>query len=63
MVPLTPRLPWRCRWLRYTPFKLFWDPRLAFTGITILGYNGETGEQMQLARACVLQSVVPLLFF
>ena len=32
-------------WLRYTPFKFIWDPRLSFTGITILGYNAESGLQ------------------
>jgi hypothetical protein len=31
-------------WNRYTPFKLVWDPRLVFTGITILGYNPDTGK-------------------
>ena len=30
-------------WLRYTPTKYIWDPRLTFTGITVLGYNAETG--------------------
>ena len=26
-------------WLRFTPFKFVWDPRLSFTGVTILGYS------------------------
>ena len=30
-------------WNRYDPLKFLWDPRLVFTGITILGYNRETG--------------------
>jgi hypothetical protein len=30
-------------WLRYFPTKYIWDPRLSFTGVTILGYNVETG--------------------
>ena len=32
-------------WNRYNPFKSLWDPRLVFTGISVLGYNRETGEQ------------------
>ncbi|KAL3159386.1 hypothetical protein ABBQ38_009817 [Trebouxia sp. C0009 RCD-2024] len=32
-------------WLRYLPFiKVIWDPRLAFTGITVLGVNPENGK-------------------
>ncbi|KAK9804190.1 hypothetical protein WJX72_000175 [[Myrmecia] bisecta] len=31
-------------WNRYTPFKYFWDPRFAFSGLTILGYNPDTGK-------------------
>ena len=31
------------RWNRYNPLKFVWDPRLVFTGITILGYNPDTG--------------------
>ena len=33
-------------WNRYLPSKFFWDPRLAFTGVSILGYNPATGEQV-----------------
>ena len=41
-------------WLRFTPFKLVWDPRLSFTGITILGYS-ESGAALQASntsKAC-----------
>ena len=41
-------------WLRYTPFKIVWDPRLSFTGITILGY-AESGAALQAgntSKAC-----------
>ena len=31
-------------WNRYDPLKFLWDPRLVFTGITVLGYNRETGQ-------------------
>ena len=37
-------------WLRFTPFKLVWDPRLSFTGITILGYS-ESGAALQASDA------------
>ena len=40
-------------WLRYTPFKFIWDPRLSFTGITLLGYNAESGLQPR-DPACIL---------
>ena len=58
LVAVPHNLLWRCRWLRYTPFKFFWDPRLAFTGITILGYNGDTGTHVKAAallmnRVCI----------
>ena len=36
-------------WLRYTPFKVVWDPRLTFTGITILGYS-ESGAALQASN-------------
>lgn len=32
-------------WNRYLPSKIFWDPRLAFTGVSILGYNPDTGKE------------------
>ncbi len=35
-------------WNRYDPLKFLWDPRLVFTGITILGYNRETGRPTAL---------------
>lgn len=31
-------------WNRYNPFKFFWDPQLAFSGVSILGFNPETGK-------------------
>jgi len=31
-------------WNRYDPLKFLWDPRLVFTGLTVLGYNRATGE-------------------
>lgn len=37
-------------WLRFLPFKLVWDPRLSFTGITILGYS-ESGAALQASNA------------
>jgi hypothetical protein len=36
-------------WLRYFPTKYIWDPRLSFTGVTILGYNAETGVPSALS--------------
>ena len=30
-------------WNRYDPLKFLWDPRLVFTGLTVLGYNRDTG--------------------
>ena len=30
-------------WNRYDPLKFLWDPRLVFTGLTVLGYNRESG--------------------
>ena len=33
-------------WNRYLPTKFFWDPRLVFTGATVLGYNPDTGESI-----------------
>ena len=30
-------------WLRFTPFKVVWDPRLSFTGVTIMGYSESGG--------------------
>ena len=30
-------------WNRYAPLKFLWDPRLVFTGLTVLGYNRDTG--------------------
>jgi hypothetical protein len=30
-------------WNRYNPLKFIWDPRLVFSGISILGYNPNTG--------------------
>lgn len=32
-----------CRWNRYNPFRFVWDPRLAFSGYTVLGYSPDTG--------------------
>ena len=34
-------------WNRYDPLKFLWDPRLVFTGLTVLGYNRETGELLR----------------
>lgn len=31
-------------WNRYNPLKIFWDPRLAFTGTTVLGYDKTSGK-------------------
>lgn len=31
-------------WNRYNPFRFVWDPRLAFSGYTVLGYNPDTGK-------------------
>lgn len=31
-------------WNRYNPLKALWDPRLAFTGLTVLGYHPNTGK-------------------
>lgn len=31
-------------WLRYLPIKFFWDPRFVFSGITVLGYNPDSGK-------------------
>lgn len=30
-------------WNRFNPFRFVWDPRLAFSGLTVLGYNPDTG--------------------
>ena len=37
---------------RYNPFRFIWDPRLVFTGTTILGVDPESGGPMQLCQAC-----------
>lgn len=29
-------------WNRYNPFKFIWDPRLVFSGFTVLGFNPDT---------------------
>lgn len=31
-------------WNRYNPLKIIWDPRLVFSGISILGYNPKNGK-------------------
>ena len=40
-------------WNRYNPLRNIWDPRLAFSGITILGYNPSSGEILLLVCAPV----------
>lgn len=30
-------------WNRFNPFRFVWDPRLSFSGLTVLGYNPDTG--------------------
>ena len=39
---------------RYNPFRFIWDPRLVFTGTTILGVDPETGGPAQHCQACRL---------
>ncbi len=34
-------------WNRYNPFRVIWDPRLAFSGVTVLGYNPDSGAQFR----------------
>lgn len=46
------------RWNRFNPFRFVWDPRLAFTGITILGYNPDTGAPGRLE--CIPVTCRPL---
>ena len=53
---------------RYNPFRFIWDPRLVFTGTTILGVDPETGGPAQHCQACrlvghVLGALVSLLSF
>ena len=39
-------------WNRFNPFRFVWDPRLAFSGLTVLGYKPDTGVDSQ----CVPQN-------
>ncbi len=32
-------------WNRFNPFRFVWDPRLAFSGLTVLGYNPDSGVE------------------
>ena len=36
-------------WNRFNPFRFVWDPRLAFSGWTILGYNPDTGASLSMS--------------
>lgn len=47
-------------WNRYLPSKFFWDPRLAFTGISILGYNPDTGRNLH-HQICFSEKLAGLL--
>lgn len=44
-------------WNRFNPFRSVWDPRLAFSGLTVLGYNPDTGA----VASCSLYSISVML--
>lgn len=42
-------------WNRYNPFRFIWDPRLVFSGFTVLGFNPDTGGWVSVSKNLVSQ--------